>query len=96
MRDMAMETYPQYKDATSGPDSLRTRKMNIHKVLDFILSVKKENCHKFTPEQLILNGGYKFGAEEFFENEAKMALRLANFISAFLQASVKISLIKMF
>lgn len=28
-----------------------------------------------------------FGAEEFFENEAKMALRLANFISVFLQVS---------
>lgn len=28
-----------------------------------------------------------YGAEEFFENEAKMALRLANFISVFLQVS---------
>lgn len=41
----------------------------------------------FAPEDLILRGDVSFGAEEFFENEAKMATRLANFISAFLQVS---------
>lgn len=35
----------------------------------------------------MLRGDISFGAEEFFENEAKMATRLANFISAFLQVS---------
>lgn len=34
-----------------------------------------------------MRGDIRFGAEEFFENEAKMATRLANFISAFLQIS---------
>jgi len=46
------------------------------------------NCDfsKTLPE-LMLRGDISFGAEEFFENEAKMATRLANFISAFLQVS---------
>lgn len=35
----------------------------------------------------MLHGDVSYGAKEFFENEAKMALRLANFISAFLQIS---------
>lgn len=41
----------------------------------------------FQRKDLILPGSYGFGAEEQFENEAKMAVRLANFISAFLQVS---------
>jgi hypothetical protein len=36
---------------------------------------------------LVLRGDIAFGARKQFENEAKMALRLANFISAFLQVS---------
>ncbi len=36
---------------------------------------------------MILRGDIAFGARQQFENEAKMALRLANFISAFLQVS---------
>lgn len=34
-----------------------------------------------------LPGDYGYGVEEFYENEAKMAVRLANFISSFLQIS---------
>jgi hypothetical protein len=41
----------------------------------------------YTPQELILHGDIAFGAEEQFVNEAKMAVRLANFISAFLQVS---------
>jgi len=41
----------------------------------------------YAPQDLMLRGDVSFGAEEFFENEAKMATRLANFISAFLQIS---------
>lgn len=41
--------------------------------------------YSYKPQDLILHGDISFGAEEFFANEAKMALRLANFISAFLQ-----------
>lgn len=33
----------------------------------------------------MLHGDVGFGAEQQFENEARMALRLANFLSAFLQ-----------
>lgn len=42
---------------------------------------------RYRPEELILRGDMTFGAQDFFENEAKMATRLANFISAFLQIS---------
>lgn len=40
---------------------------------------------RYKPDDLILHGDIAFGAEEFFANEARMAVRLANFISAFLQ-----------
>lgn len=42
----------------------------------------------FHPQDLILRGDVSFGAREQFENEAKMAVRLANFISAFLQVNI--------
>lgn len=42
---------------------------------------------RYHPQDLILHGDVGYGAEEQFENEAKMAVRLANFISAFLQVS---------
>lgn len=38
-------------------------------------------------QDLILRGDIAYGARKQFENEAKMAVRLANFISAFLQVS---------
>jgi hypothetical protein len=41
----------------------------------------------YTPQDLILHGDIAYGSEEQFVNEAKMAVRLANFISAFLQVS---------
>jgi hypothetical protein len=43
--------------------------------------------YSYTPQDLILHGDIAYGAEEQFANEAKMAVRLANFISAFLQVS---------
>jgi len=39
----------------------------------------------YTPQDLILHGDIAYGSEEQFVNEAKMAVRFANFISAFLQ-----------
>lgn len=39
----------------------------------------------YTAAELRLNADAAYGAEEYFENEAKMAVRLANFYSAFLQ-----------
>ncbi|RWS29076.1 uncharacterized protein B4U80_10938 [Leptotrombidium deliense] len=54
--------------------------------------VKKEiteaNCNEIKrtmPEKLVLRGDVSFGKEDRFENQARMAMRLANFISAFLQ-----------
>jgi hypothetical protein len=44
-------------------------------------------CYSYHPQDLMLPGDISFGAKEQFENEAKMAVRLANFISAFLQVS---------
>lgn len=41
----------------------------------------------FHPQDLILRGDVGYGAKEQFENEAKMAVRLANFVSAFLQVT---------
>ncbi len=41
----------------------------------------------FAPDDLILHGDIGFGAEQQFENEARQALRLANFLSAFLQVN---------
>lgn len=40
---------------------------------------------RYSKQDLELQGDFAFGAEEQFANEAKMAVRLANFISAFLQ-----------
>lgn len=40
---------------------------------------------RYKKEDLELLGDYGFGAHQQFANEAKMAVRLANFISAFLQ-----------
>lgn len=39
----------------------------------------------FNPTDLVLNGDVSFGAQEQFENEALMAIRLANFLSGFMQ-----------
>ena len=48
-------------------------------------SVNAENCKDRTHEERYLKGDVSFGAEEQFKNEALMAVRTANFISAFLQ-----------
>lgn len=58
---------------------------NIDEILRFIWSVDEENCKRRTHEELHLKGDVSWGAEWQFENEALMAVRLANFISSFLQ-----------
>ncbi|CAB0033910.1 unnamed protein product [Trichogramma brassicae] len=87
MRQKYLEQYYEYQNYSTGPASLHDSKINIDQVLKFINHVHKDNCHKYTPEQLKLSGNIAFGVEEFYENEAKMAARLANFISSFLQVS---------
>ncbi|OXU20878.1 hypothetical protein TSAR_014574 [Trichomalopsis sarcophagae] len=87
MKEKYLEQYYEYKNYSVGPDSLHTDKMNIHEVLKFIYGVHESNCHKYTAEQLRLPGDIAHSVDEFYENEAKMATRLANFISSFLQVS---------
>ncbi|VEN41487.1 unnamed protein product [Callosobruchus maculatus] len=86
-REYYMDKYKEYRNETTGPSTFYSRKVNVHRALDFILGMNKDNCKHYRPEELLLHGGSMYGAEEFFQNEAKMALRLANFISAFLQVS---------
>lgn len=69
----------------TGAASLRSSTINVEEVIEFLKSVTADNCHRFTPDDLILPGDVGFGEESQFENEARMALRLANFLSAFLQ-----------
>lgn len=89
IREKYLLRYPEYMNYTFGPDTLKGKKINIHRALDFILRMNKDLCKNYTSDQLELGGDTDYGAEEFFENEAKMALRLANFISAFLQVRIK-------
>lgn len=85
MKETYLEHFYEYRNATIGSESLHRERINIDQVLKFINSVNKDTCKRYTEDQLKLHGDVSFGAEEFFENEAKMATRLANFISAFLQ-----------
>ena len=50
--------------------------------------VNRRTCDQISrthPDRLLLRGDVAFGKEEQLENEARMAIRLANFISSFLQ-----------
>lgn len=51
----------------------------------FMRGVNGQNCHSLKAEDLVLRGDTAYGKEIQFENQARMALRLANFLSAFLQ-----------
>lgn len=82
-----LEKHYEYQNYSVGPESLQSEKINIEQAMKFVLGVKSDNCKQFSKSQLTLHGDIGYGASEFFENEAKMATRLANFISAFLQIS---------
>lgn len=82
-----MDEHYEYRNYSIDAASLHTTKMNIDEALKFIYKVNPSSCRNFHPQDLILHGDISYGAKDFFENEAKMALRLANFISAFLQVS---------
>lgn len=84
-REFYLNRYYEYKNFTRGPASLHMKKLNIHEALHYITTVNKENCKTYDPQDLVLNGDIPFGSKEFFVNEARMAIRLANFISVFLQ-----------
>lgn len=88
VREKYLEMYYEYRNHTpTGPRSLHTEKINIEEVLKFLLSVNGDTCKKYSKQDLELQGDFAFNAEDQFANQAKMAVRLANFISAFLQIS---------
>lgn len=51
----------------------------------FMRTVNPDNCHRLRSEELRLRGDVAHGKEVQYENQARVALRLANFLSAFLQ-----------
>lgn len=89
LRDQYLEKYPQYmnysEDATPSIDSTLRKKRNPDEMLKFLWSINEDNCKERGYEDLNLKGDISWGAEKQFENEALMAVRTANFISAFLQ-----------
>lgn len=87
IREKYLDKFDEYRNYSTGPDALHSTKINIDQALKFIQGVNPKTCKNYKPEDLILHGDISYGAEEQFANEAKMALRLANFISAFLQIS---------
>lgn len=82
-----LNEYSEYRNPKTDVASLREEKLNVAAVMNFIYSVRPSNCHIHNALDLHLPIGYTYGATEFFENEARTGLRLANFISAFLQIS---------
>ncbi|XP_013142311.1 PREDICTED: uncharacterized protein LOC106106296 [Papilio polytes] len=87
LRALYADRYYEYVNASAGAAALHAERLNIFEVLNFIRGVQPHNCSKYKATDLFLNGDIAFGAPEQFENQAKMAVRLANFISAFLQVS---------
>ncbi|XP_059475327.1 uncharacterized protein LOC132196585 [Neocloeon triangulifer] len=88
MKEKYLDKFYEYRNSSNGTtsrQSLDHDKMNIDEVLRFIFAVTPKSCKSYTNQELTLNGDISFGVEEQFGNEAKMAVRLANFISGFLQ-----------
>lgn len=46
MRDKYLEEHYEYKNYTTGPESLQTEKMNIDQAVKFILSINEKTCRK--------------------------------------------------
>ncbi|KAK2715050.1 hypothetical protein QYM36_009890, partial [Artemia franciscana] len=91
LRAQYMEKYHYFNDqknSTPAGANLNSGTKNIASMLNYIKGVNPRTCKKIKlqkPDDLILHGDVGFGAESQFENEAKMAVRLANFYSAYLQ-----------
>ena len=65
-------------------------KINADSALEFLWQIDEENCKNKDYEELNLKGDISWGAEKQFENEALMAVRTANFLSAFLQVIIDV------
>uniref|UniRef100_A0A6B2EIQ8 Putative g-protein coupled receptor n=1 Tax=Phlebotomus kandelakii TaxID=1109342 RepID=A0A6B2EIQ8_9DIPT len=87
IREKYLDRYYEYRNYSSGAASMHTEKMNIDEALKFIRGVNEKSCKNYHPQDLILPGDVAHGVKEQFANEARMAVRLSNFISAFLQVS---------
>lgn len=87
VRQRYLDLHSEYLNYSTGANALHGEHLNIDQALKFIHSVNERTCMDFHPQDLVLRGDISFGAKEQFVNEAKMAVRLANFISAFLQIS---------
>jgi len=91
LRNQYLEKYPNYHNYSEEEipsiekAQRRGNRRNPDEMLKFLWSVNEDNCKSRTHEELNLKGDISWGAEVQFENEALMAVRTANFISAFLQ-----------
>ncbi|GAB1603596.1 uncharacterized protein LOC115222177 [Argonauta hians] len=59
--------------------------MRMREILQRFQGTTKDNCQSRTANQLLLPGDAGFGAERQFESQGRTALRLAHFLSNFLQ-----------
>ncbi|XP_075679611.1 uncharacterized protein LOC113789532 [Dermatophagoides pteronyssinus] len=66
-------------------NSTKSARIDPWTLQQFMKQIRPDNCHRFSRDDLTLRGDVGFGKEIQFENEARMALRLAHFLSAFIQ-----------
>ncbi|GAB1600779.1 uncharacterized protein LOC106878076 [Argonauta hians] len=59
--------------------------IKIKSLMEKIAKMNKTNCHKEPPLRLSLSGELIYGAESQFQYQGRTALRLAHFLSSFLQ-----------
>ncbi|KAK3086522.1 hypothetical protein FSP39_019568 [Pinctada imbricata] len=57
----------------------------MHKIMDNIGRVTKDNCHNLSPTSHILPGEVAYGVETQFDTQARFALRLSHILSNWLQ-----------
>ena len=79
---------------TTGFNATRNPRDNMDAVIDYLYGITHQNCKSYPPDHLKLKGDMAFGMEKQFENEARMALRLSNFLSAFLQVNMNLFFIQ--
>lgn len=66
-------------------NSTKSSRVDPLTLIQFMRSINAGNCHQVDRSDLTLRGDVGYGKEIQFENEARMALRLAHFLSAFIQ-----------
>lgn len=66
-------------------NSSTTPRIDPNMLIEFMRKINPNNCGMYRKEDLVLRGDVAYGKEFQLENQARMALRLANFLSSFLQ-----------